>query len=132
MQAGTAELCAVAICSLTQNTPHSLSKHSSQAGGLDRAANPSPPHSADNAAALAAAATAAMDAGSSSYNGSQGHGSMSNGDAVPFLSHSNRGSAGGGLQQFSSAQPSEMGLLASSTTNGGQYSAAGGYHAGTR
>lgn len=101
-----------------QNTPHNLSKHSSYAGGMDHVATPSPPRSADGAAA---AATAAMGA---SAAGNQGQAALPNGDTAAFRNRSTTGSAAG-AQSFSAAGQCDLLLLASTTTNGGQYSAAG-------
>lgn len=115
--------CLVAV----QNTPHHLSKHPSNASGMDSTSNHSPQRGAAGPTAAAASVVAGSSSGSLEHAGLSG-----NGDAAPFLSHSNRGSAAGGVQSFAAAGQCDMLLLASSTTNGGQYSAARGLSGAVR
>lgn len=110
-----------------QNTPHHMSKHSSNASGMDITSNHHSPQRGAGPTPAAAGVVAGSSSGSLEHAGPSG-----NGDAAPFLSHSNRGSAAGGVQSFASAGQCDVLLLASSTTNGGQYSAAGGLSGAVR
>ena len=107
-----------------QNTPHTLSKHPSMAGGMDSAAHtPSPPRGAagDSAAAAAMSAAGAAAAGRALHS----HAGAPNGDSPVFPN-----SSSGGVQLLSGAGASDVGQVCSSSSMGGARSLLGGSQAG--